>query len=459
MNKEKLKQVDFLMIYEHKVRELENLCLLKCELEKRGYTVKIIHIEDEEALNAVKPVYYAKVVVLMACYRNSTLEWHTKDYVVFDKVIDMQWENIVYPKDEKAAGVFKNYSGIGKEVVRGSWGEANRRRLLETAHMKPSNIKVVGHVGMDFLRDSLKGYYLSKEELFQKYQIPMDKKVLLFASPFYADNLPESYITDMCDRFGEDWRDYYAFMMKSETKVLEWMDELCREHEELFVIYRPHPGHIGEHMKEVAKRRQNFRVISDKSIKQWILTCDIIYTGNSSVIVEAFFANKMCYLLFPYEVTEGFELELISGGDKITTYEEFLKSTGEGKGRFPISREKINDIYLVDEKVPSFIKFADMAEEVWKNPEYNLTKKQLKSYRSKKTLTYRIQRAFQRCDFLYDRYQKMLQDENCQGRWIKKQREIRRQRLEDQKQFLIEKTSDAEIDKIVNRIAEQLHYL
>ena len=36
MNKEKLKQVDFLMIYEHKVRELENLCLLKCELEKRG---------------------------------------------------------------------------------------------------------------------------------------------------------------------------------------------------------------------------------------------------------------------------------------------------------------------------------------------------------------------------------------------------------------------------------------
>ena len=177
------------------------------------------------------------------------------------------------------------------------------------------------------------------------------------------------------------------------------------------------------------------------------------------MIVEAFFANKMCYLLFPYEVTEGFELELISGGDKITTYEEFLKSTGEGKGRFPISREKINDIYLVDEKVPSFIKFADMAEEVWKNPEYNLTKKQLKSYRSKKTLTYRIQRAFQRCDFLYDRYQKMLQDENCQGRWIKKQREIRRQRMEDQKQFLIEKTSDAEIDKIVNRIAEQLHYL
>lgn len=459
MNKEKLKQVDFLMIYEHKVRELENLCLLKCELEKRGYTVKIIHIEDEEALNAVKPIYYAKVVVLMACYRDRTLEWHTKDYVVFDKVIDMQWENIVYPKDEKAASVFKNYSGIGKEVVRVSWGEANRRRLLETAHMKPSNIKVVGHVGMDFLRDSLSGYYLNREGLFKEYQIPTDKKVILFASPFYADNLPESYIVDMCDRFGEDWRDYYAFMMKSETKILEWMKELCKAHDDIVVIYRPHPGHIGEHMKEVAKQCSNFRVISDKSIKQWILTCDIIYTGNSSVIVEAFFANKMCYLLFPYEVTKGFELQLISEGDRITTYEEFVASTKAENKKFPITREKINDIYLVDEKVPSFIKFADMAEEVFEKPEYNLTKEQLKSYRSKKTLSYKMQRAFQRCDFLYGYYQRMLENEKCQNKWIQKQRNIRKQRMEEQKQFIIEKTSDAEIQGIVNRIAEQLHYL
>ena len=43
--KRQVEEVDFLMIYEHKVRELENLCLIKYELERRGYKVVIKHIE------------------------------------------------------------------------------------------------------------------------------------------------------------------------------------------------------------------------------------------------------------------------------------------------------------------------------------------------------------------------------------------------------------------------------
>lgn len=458
MKKKQLKELDFLMIYEHKVRELENLCLLKYELERRGYTVKIIHIEDEDKCNAVKPVYHAKVVVLMACYRNATLEWHTRDYVTFDKVIDMQWENIVYPKDEKAEGVFKNYSGIGREVVRVSWGDANRRRLLETAHMNPRNIKVVGHVGMDFLRDELKGYYLSREELFKQYNLPVDKKVLLFASPFYADNLSEKYIEDMCSRFGQDWREYYAFMMKSEKVILEWMEQLCKSREDVLVIYRPHPGHIGKHMSEVAERCSNFKVISEKSIKQWILASDIVYTGNSSTIVEAFFAKKMCHLLFPFPVTEGFELQLISAGKKITDYEQFYQTVLEENGEFPISREAINDIYIIDEQEPSYVKFANMAEEVIRNPEYSLTKKQLKSYRKKQPFMIRLQKKVQQWDWFYDKYRKALADENCHNKWIVKQRAMLAQKAEGRKRFAIESTSEEEINAIVAKIAAQLEH-
>ena len=105
-----MEKLDFLFIYEHKVRELENLCLMKYELDRRGYKTKILYVEDEEALKAVKPFYYAKVAVLMACYGNHTLEWQTKDCVRFDKVIDLQWENIVYPMDEKNVKAYKNRS-------------------------------------------------------------------------------------------------------------------------------------------------------------------------------------------------------------------------------------------------------------------------------------------------------------------------------------------------------------
>ena len=454
--KKQVKEVDFLMIYEHKVRELENLCLIKYELERRGYKVVIKHIEDEEALDAVKPIYHAKVVITMACYQNASLEWHTKDFVAFDKVIDMQWENIVYPKDERA-GVFKNYTGIGREVVRVSWGEANKRRLLKAAHMEERNIKVVGHVGMDFLRDQLKGYYLSREELFSQYDLPVDKKVLLFASPFYADNLSEQYIAGMCRKHGEDWRDYYAFMMKSEQKILEWMERLCNSRDDIVVIYRPHPGHIGEHMSEVEARCANFRVISELSVKQWILACDLIYTGNSSTIVEAFFAGKMCYLLFPYDVTDGYELKLISKGEKIKDYESFYRSAvGEG-GSFPIAREAINDIYLVDD-VPSYIKFADMAEEVVKDPQYALTREQLRSYRKKQPVGIKIQKMVQRQDWFYDRYRKALADEKCNNKWIVKQRALRQRKAKEHERFRIESTSEEEINAIVAKIAAQLNH-
>lgn len=453
--KKEIQEIDFLIIYEHKVRELENMCLVKYELERRGYTVLIKHIEDEEALEAVKPIYHAHVVMTMACYQNASLEWHTKDFVSFDKVIDMQWENIVYPKDERA-GVFKNYTGIGREVVRVSWGEANRKRLLEAAHMDPKNIKVVGHIGMDFLRDELKGYYLDRKTLFQEYGLPTDKKVLLFASPFYADNLSEEYIAGMCEKHGGDWRDYYAFMMRSERTILEWMERLCRERTDILVIYRPHPGHIGEHMSEVERRCENFKVISEKSVKQWIIVSDIVYTGNSSTIVEAYFAKRMCYLLFPYEVTEGFELKLISQGKKITDYETFAGTVDEKEPVFPIERSTINEIYLVDENEPSYKKLADMAEEVYKDSSYNLTKEQLASYRTSQPFAIRIQKRLQRWDWFYEKYKEILANENIHGRWIEGRRELRREKAKAHERFDIESTSEEEIAAIVKKIAAQL---
>lgn len=451
-----MKELDFLMIYEHKVRELENLCLLKYELENRGYSVKIMHIEDKEANMAVKPLYHAKVVILMACYRNSTLEWHTKNFVKFDKVIDMQWENIVYPKDENNPAVFKNYTGIGKEVVRVSWGEENRRRMLNIVHMDPKKVKLIGHVGMDFLRDELKGYYLNKNQLFLEYGLDVNKKVILFASPFYADNLSDDYINDMCSRFGEDWRVYYSFMKKSEIEILHWMDKLCSSRNDVLVIYRPHPGHIGKKMNEVAQKHANFKIISDKSIKQWIIVSDKIYTGNSSTFVEAFFAKKMCDFLFPYPVTPGFELGIIKNAKQIQTYQEFYHSIDEKEEQFSVPEKDIDYVYTVDWKVPSYVKFADMAEDVLADPYYLLTKKQLSSYRAKQPLKIRIEKKISRITIGYKLYLKILSDNRIHGSWIDGQRKIRQGVDEIAEKESIEATSEKEINEIIKRIRTTL---
>lgn len=448
-------ELDFLFIYEHKVRELENLCLMKYELDRRGYKTKIVYIDDAANAIADRPVYHAKVVCTMACYDNYTLFWHTKEFVRFEKVIDLQWENIVYPKDEKREGAYKNYLGIGKDVVHVSWGRQNVKRLLEAAHLDKKKVKLTGHVGMDFLRSPLNRYYLSREKLFEKYQLPMDKQVILFASPYYGDNLSQDYVGGMCERFGEDWLDYYKFMCASQKIVLSWFEKVCTENPDVIIIFRPHPGHPSTMANELANRCNNFRIISGESVKQWIITCDRVYTGNSSVIVEAFFAKKMCNLLFPLPTTPGFELKLITDSKKITDYEEFAQSISADDWEFPTPKESIEEIYLIDWETFNYIKFADMAEEVLHDDFYRLSKKQLRDYKEYSRGAKAV-RAFVNIPVIYDIYLSLLDNRKLQFRFLQNQRKIREEkhnRLKDfEKQHEHELTSEAEIDSIINRI-------
>lgn len=455
MKKHQLEELDFLFVYEHKVRELENLCLMKYELDKRGYKTKIIHIEDENALKAMRPIYHAKVVVMMACYDNKTIEWHTKNYVKFDKIIDLQWENIVFPMDEKDEKAYKNYSGVAKEVVRVSWGTMNQKRMLEVAKMDPKKVKLIGHVGMDFLRDELKGYYLSKEEVLKDYDIPADKKIFLFVSPYFSDFHTEEYLVEMCRRFGEGWRYYYKdCMLPSKKIILDWMSRICEEREDVIFVYRPHPGEKSEQADAMEKRYKNFKVIGDKSVKQWILISDKIYTGNSSTFVEAFFGKKMCYLLFPVPVPADYELAFLKDADKISEFDDFEKTTGEDNRSFPVSEKLIDEVYTIDWDRSSYVKFADMAEEVIKDPYYNLTKEQLKAYYHRMGAAERLTKALTKIAPLYDVYLAMLECEKPKWKWLEAKREARR-KLE-QIAFDFEKTSDEEVTAIIAKIAKEL---
>lgn len=450
-----MKELDFLFIYEHKVRELENLCLMKYELDRRGYKTKIVYIDDAQNALAETPVYHAKVVCTMACYDNYTLFWHTKRFVKFEKVIDLQWENIVYQKDEQRKDAYKNYSGIGKDVVHVSWGEQNVSRLLNAACLDSRKIKLTGHVGMDFLREPLNRYYLSRQDLFAEYHIPADKQVILFASPYFGDCLTENYIAGMCKAFGEDWPEYYKFMCDSQKIVLEWFERICTQSPDIIVVFRPHPGHPSVMAETLAGRCDNFRIISDKSVKQWIIACDKVYTGNSSVVVEAFFARKMCQLLFPLPTTQGFELQLITDSQKIENYEDFYESVMTDQEVFPTPEKSIEDIYLIDWKTFNYLKFADMAEEVIRDDYYRLTGKQLKDYKGYGRMEKLLQ-AFAAIKPLYRIYLSFLKNPDLKWNFLERQRRIREknknQIIETERQHAHELTSEEEIASIINRI-------
>lgn len=446
-----MRKLDFLFVYEHKVRELENLCLIKYELDRRGYRTEIRYIEDAENELAVKPFIETRVLLVMACYDNKALAWQIKNYVRFEKVIDMQWENIVYPKDEEREQAFKNYKEIGKLVPHVSWGPQNVRRLLDVAHLDQKMVKLTGHVGMDFLREPLCKYYLSRKELLEKYDIPVGSKIIFFASPYYGDALPQEYIQEMCIRFGDNWTDYYKFMCDSQKIVLKWLEKICVENPDIQVIFRPHPGHPSNMAKDLAARCSNFRVVSGESVKQWIVACDKIYTGNSSVVVEAFFARKMCQLLFPLPVTEGFELKLISDSKKIVRYEDFYESVMGREEEFPTPQNSIEQMYLIDWDTPSYIRFANMAEDVLKDDVYRLTKEQLKEIHAYPR-SVKILKALCRVDVIYQIYLRILDNKNLKLSFLEKQRQLRQKAYDNEKAHDHELTSEQEIQEIIRRI-------
>ena len=340
-----------------------------------------------------------------------------------------------------------------------SWGKQNDRRLLEAAHLNKKNVRLTGHVGMDFLRSPLNKYYLSREELFAKYQLPLDRQIVLFASPYYGDSLSQDYKEGMCERFGEDWLEYYKFMCDSQQIVISWFEKLCIENPNIIFIFRPHPGHPSIMANELADKCSNFRIISGESVKQWIVTCDRVYTGNSSVVVEAFFAQKMCQLLFPLPTTPGFELNLIADSKKITNYEEFIESIHADNQEFPTPKESIEEIYLIDWETFNYIKFADMAEEVLRDDDYQLSRRQLSAYKEY-SFKEKVVRTFVNTPILYDFYLSLLNNQKLQFEFLQNQRNIRQKThdaLKDiEKQHEHELTSEEEIDSIINRIKDAL---
>ena len=173
-------------------------------------------------------------------------------------------------------------------------------------------------------------------------------------------------------------------------------------------------------------------------------------------MVEAFFAKKMCQLVFPFPVTEGFELKLISDSVKITDFEDFKSSVYSREGQFPTPEKSIEEIYIIDWNEPSYIKFANMAEEVLKSDYYTLNKKQIKGYKTSYTGITKVIKALSKCDILYGPYLKLLENNNLKWEFLENQRRIRNTAYQIEQEHSHELTSEKEINAIIDRIKNAL---
>ena len=140
----------------------------------------------------------------------------------------------------------------------------------------------------------------------------------------------------------------------------------------------------------------------------------------------------------------------------MTDYVAFKQSVYASNAKFPVSQDRIEDIYLIDWEEPSYIKFADAAEEVLKDEYYTLTKQQLRAYRTKYKGTLRLVKTISQCDVIYKLYLALLENKKIRWQFLEKQRQIRENAVRIQNEHSHELTNEQEIRDIIKRIDKAL---
>lgn len=360
--------IDYLIVYELKAREIENVCLLKAELERRNYTVDII----QRDANPLKYMFWRKprVVVVFALYQNSNLRWNVYRFVgKMRKIVNLQCEQVLTQNDiDNGRAVPKDYAAKAVHIC---WGEERKKQLQQRG---VAHAFVTGALQMDFLREPLKQYYASRKECFRKYHIPEDKQVILYISSFaYTGFKTDSRAyKGLEEHFGSEiMKTRYQIQKMAKTQTLQWFEKLLQENNEIFIIYRPHPAEMEDkNLKKLECKYNNFQVIFQESVKQWILVVDKIYTMYSTSIVEAFFANKLCLILRPIEVPEEVDCCIYQHANYITSYDEFKASLNINRiDDFPIRPERLYDYY---QGGVAYICICDLLETVLKSNIYDM---------------------------------------------------------------------------------------
>lgn len=454
-----MQEYDFLLMYEHKVRELDNLCLLKYELDRRGYKTKILYANDYDLVNSRTTVYKTNVLVIGYCYTSSSIRDYASYRIQFEKVVNLQWEQVITNEQEKNNNSFRNLSGLAKDIVHISWGERNRKRLVEKAGVDPQNVKVTGNITMDLLRPEFTGFYMSRVELCDKYDLPVNKKICLFIAGFKYVEAPEEIRKIVIERFGEGRRRYLEVAEKEQITILQWFERFLEENDDCVIVYRPHPGDVFVRPNDLAKKYDNFKVISELSVKQWIVASDLVYAWNSTSIFEAFFAGKNPMFLCPYPIPEDQDHPLLMKMNKVTDYETFCRTMLGEQVEAGLTKEMVNPFYLVDEKKASYLKIADAFEEICRDDRYALDRKQLWEYWRLYSFKEKMIILFMRMAPLYGVYNWMLEHVPLgflKGRrkWLQEYQENERRKWK--RKNAIEAGDSGEAERIICQIRELL---
>jgi len=353
--------IDILFTYQHKPREIETLCLLKLEMERRGFTTDFICTFVPNRLLSF--FQKAKLTVSSAMYNTDTLWFFVYDIVGFTKkIINIQWEQVLTNYDEANPNCFHNPKEFAKEVVHLCWGEEPKKRITKGG-VSFENAPITGAVHLDFLLKEFDGYFLNKKELSQLFNIDYHAEWCLFISSFTTHNMTEEEFKQLLNSFGDKAREFRQITIVSKMHILAWIETALLKYPEKLFIYRPHPDETSdESLLNMEKKYQNFKIIPNLSVKQWIKCVERIYTWYSTSAAEIETANKGFDILRPTDIPLKYDVSFYNGAKFIQSEESFLNSLKIKLQLIPLDIDLLHRYYKNDNEYPAYMRVADVLE-------------------------------------------------------------------------------------------------
>ena len=320
---------DVLITYQHKARELEAILLVKRELEHRGYTVAL-YCTFVYKTYPYYPKVKARLVIASALYDDPTLAffvYNLSGFVV--KVINFHWEQILSVFDEKNPISTWNPKGNARKALHLCWGEKTKKRLVDSG-VPIRNVQVNGFIPHDLKSARFNGYYMEKVQLALKYNLPADKKWILFISSFTLPNMTIDEFIEIEKALGHQAALFKEFSIKSKQVILSWLEQYARIHPTEIIIYRPHPDEIAgdKALAKLVETYSNFRLIGEISIRQWIYVSDFILNWYSTSVLDIHHLCKPSIILRPVAIPEDIELAVFTNAAFVVNYAGMERSIG-----------------------------------------------------------------------------------------------------------------------------------
>lgn len=366
--------VDVLIFFEHKNRELESNLLLAKRLREKGLSVYLI----QDGWNAAPMSSFIKTKVLVTpwCYDDKNYErlQVVKGSLPNDSfiIVNTHCEQIT----SEDALRFVLPTGKAKETYHFAWGNFFKELLIKEG-VPEDSICITGSPRLDFFKPKYARISASKSELSKRYLLDEKKKWILLIGNYSAAFFSDDQISRLEKRSIANAKENRTLSRFSMKRIFSWYGEMANrfKDENIEFIYRPHPSEpVSDLAKNFEENNKNVHVIKEHAIRDWLVNCDAAFTWNSTSSVEAAYAEIPVFALRPCKIPKKLQFSLLENLTQLSNETELINAVSDVlNGKVSAVNKKFEEAleyyYQKNEKDAADIS-ADFIESIISKPKY-----------------------------------------------------------------------------------------